>query len=366
MRNGKWLSFDDVLLSPQFSKINSRKDVRVSTDVAGEIYHLPIVSSNMDTVTSARMAVAMDKAGGVGCLHRFQSVEDNLAQFLAVVEATGQPGPWVSFGLGEKELYRADLLADAGACVFVLDVAHGSCMPVVEQVKAFRKLLGFVPKLIVGNFANYQSIKDFINHLDIQGAVDAVKVGIGGGSACTTRMVTGSGAPTFSTIQDCVRAGLPVLADGGVRGSGDFCKAIAAGASMVMMGGLLAGCDESPGEVYSDSGLRANWYTLEDGTKRYVPSVGGKLYKKYRGSASKESYEVQGKLAQHRTAEGDSFLVPYRGPVADLMQEFEAALRSAMSYSGAYDIKEFQERAEFIEITPAGATESQAHGRNRG
>lgn len=345
MRNGKWLSFDDVLLSPQFSKINSRRDVRVSTDVAGDIYHLPIVSSNMDSVTGVNMAVAMDKAGGVGCLHRFQSVEDNLAQYLSVIEATGEPGPWVSFGLGEKEIQRANTLADAGARVFVLDVAHGACMPVVEQVKAFRKLLGFGPNLIVGNFANYQSIKDFINHLDIQGAVDAIKVGIGGGSACTTRMVTGSGAPTFSTIQDCVRAGLPVIADGGIRNSGDFCKAIAAGASMVMMGGLLAGCEESPGKTI---GMSPN------------------AYKQYRGSASKESYEVQGKTAAHRTAEGDSFLVTYRGPVADLMQEFEAALRSAMSYSGAYDIKEFQERAEFIEITPAGATESQAHGRNRG
>lgn len=161
-------------------------------------------------------------------------------------------------------------------------------------------------------------------------------------SACLTRHVTGCGIPTFSTILDCKQSGEVVIADGGMRSSGDIAKALAAGADMVMLGGMLAGTKEAPGEIIH---------------------VGGASYKKYRGSASTESYKAQGKEAQHRSYEGDSFEVPYKGSVADVLQQIEGGLRSAFTYVGANDISEFRTNAEFIQVTSAGITENGAHGK---
>lgn len=337
------LSFDDVLLTPKFSNVVSRKDVKISTTVANSFLPLPIISSNMDTVTNEVMAKAMSQNGGVGCLHRFQSVEDNIRQYI-----NSQSYPWVSIGLGDAELERAQALYSVGANVFVLDVAHGASMEVVKQTKKLKYNLHPSAKIIVGNFANAKSIEDFNFHLGE--TVNAYKVGIGGGSACLTRVVTGCGNSTFGSILDCASLGLDIIADGGIRNSGDFAKAIAAGAKAVMIGGLLAGTDEAPGEVIWD----------RDG--EYLLSTG---YKKYRGSASHESYEVQNKVAKHRAPEGDSFLVPYTGSVANVLQSLEAGLRSSMSYVGAETILEFQQLAEFIRITGGGIAEGKAHGKQR-
>lgn len=343
------LSFDDVLLSPRFSNIKSRKDVKISTTVATRFLPLPIISSNMDTVTNEVMARTMSQHGGVGCLHRFQSVEDNIRQYI-----NSQSYPWVSVGLGSAELERAEALYSVGANVFVLDVAHGASMEVVKQTKELKKLLHPSAKIIVGNFANAESIKSFIWNLG--SSVDAYKVGIGGGSACLTRVVTGVGGATFGSILDCASLGVDIIADGGIRNSGDFAKAIAAGAKAVMIGGLLAGTDEAPGEaVYERQSYEDRWGQL----KQENVLVG----KKYRGSASLESYEVQGKVAQHRAPEGDAFLVPYTGPVANVLQSLEAGLRSSMSYVGAETIVDFQELAEFVRITSGGLKENSSHGK---
>lgn len=328
------LSFDDVLLTPKFSNVVSRKDVKISTTVANSFLPLPIISSNMDTVTNEVMAKAMSQNGGVGCLHRFQSIEDNIRQYI-----NSQSYPWVSIGLGDAELERAQALYSVGANVFVLDVAHGASMEVVKQTKKLKYNLHPSARIIVGNFANAKSIEDFNFHLGE--TVNAYKSGVGGGSACLTRVVTGCGNSTFGSILDCASLGLDIIADGGIRNSGDFAKAIAAGAKAVMLGGMLAGTDEAPGEIVITNGA----------------------WKKYRGSASLESYEVQGKVAHHRTAEGESFLVPYTGPVANVLQSLEAGLRSSMSYVGAETILEFQQLAEFIRITGGGLKESSAHGK---
>lgn len=333
------LSFDDVLITPKFSTIASRADVNTKVNFLGEKI-FPIISSNMDSVTGAEMADAMTSYGAQAALHRFQSIEDNVHMFHSALN------PIVSIGLGDAELERAAALLNAGATKFLIDVAHGANMEVVRQTKALRKLIGKDKKIIVGNFATGESVKTFLYNLGSHYEIDAIKVGIGGGSACTTRVVTGSGLPTLHSIIDCVHVGLPIIADGGIRNSGDFAKALAAGATVVMIGKLLAGSAESNAKnVHIES------------NRTLSPS-----HKQYRGSASKESYEVQGKLADHRTPEGESFLVPYSGPLENTLKTLEAGLRSSMSYVGAENLVEFKEKAEFIQITHAGVIESSAHG----
>lgn len=378
----KYLSFDDVLLSPQFSMVNSRADVDTSQWFCGTKLGLPIISSNMDTVTNSNMARAMNEHGATSALHRFQSIEDNVTEF------KNSPNTTIgSFGLGKKELERAIELSYANCNTLLLDIAHGASMEAVNQVKALRLNVGIHKNIIVGNFANARSIKDFLYHLG-NNNIQAVKVGIGGGSGCTTRVQTGSGAPTFSSVVDCVRVGLPVISDGGHKTIGDICKALAAGAHTVMLGKMIAGTNESPGEVVRKVRLSndlflgpfeySGWETLSDiqllkeatalckhlpGPRRNQVGVSIIRYKKYRGSASQESYEVQGKVANHRVAEGESFLIPYVGSVSKVLQEISGGLRSAMSYSGAFNLDEFRERADFIEITNAGIVENSSHGR---
>jgi IMP dehydrogenase len=356
------LSFDDVLIVPHFSKIKSRKDVDLSQYFCGLKLDLPIISSNMDTVTGVNMANAMREAGAVGALHRFMSIDENVKQFLET-----STGTIVSIGLGKEELKRAEALHFSGANTILIDVAHGASMEVVNQVKQLREFFGYNLSIIVGNFATSQSIRDFNHHLR-KDYVDAYKVGIGGGSACLTRVVTGCGAPTLASVLDCATVGVPIIADGGMRTSGDIAKALAAGATTVMLGGMLAGTDESPGEIVNKEGHPVDLITkcvkpTNDPRDWYYDNK-LTLYKKYRGSASTESYEIQGKLASHRSYEGDSFLVPFKGHVGNVLQQIEGGLRSALSYVGASNMDEFREYAELIQITSAGTKENGSHGRN--
>lgn len=347
----KALSFDDVLIIPRFSSVKSRKDV----DLSSLGLKLPIISSNMDTVTGVDMAKAMSKAGGVACLHRFQSIEDNIKQFKET-----EVKPWVSIGLGVKELERTEALLAAGAGTFVIDVANGASLETTKQTKNLKSILNGNAEIVVGNFATANSIYHFN---EISGLVSAYKVGIGGGSACTTRIKTGCGLPTLYSVMDCSRlSGINVIADGGMRTPGDISKALAAGAVAVMIGNLLAGTDETPGEVITETEYSDRWSYTNSG---WVTHDIVKLYKKYRGSASKESYLDQGKEAPHRAVEGESFLVPCKGPVSNVLQDIEGGLRSALSYVGATNIKQFKELAEFVEITSNGTKENGAHGANK-
>jgi len=332
------LSFDDVLLTPQYSTVVSRKDVSTISYLAIQSLRLPIISSNMDTVTGSTMANAMKELGGIGCLHRFQTIEQNLAMYKA-----SHPDTWSSFGIGRQELERMEALLSEGCESFVLDVAHGSSQHVVEAVKAAYELTSGNAALIVGNFATAQNIRDFNYHLGFK--VDAYKVGIGGGSVCTTRIVTGSGWPTLASLLDIKQLGLDVICDGGIRNSGDYSKAMAAGAKACMIGRLFAATDESPSNLV----LQNNKY-----------------YKPYRGSASAESYAVQGKTSEHRSPEGESTLVEYTGSLKNTIDQLQAGLRSAMSYTGAHNLSEFVERAEFVQVTLNGVEESLPHGKTHG
>ncbi len=357
------LTFDDVLIVPKFSEITSRRDVDISVNRLGFPYmRLPILSANMDSITGPEMAVAIQNAGGQAVLHRFCSIEDNVKMFLD--SKTGGTGgynvPMVSIGLGIGELDRAKALLDVGANTVVIDVAHGASMSVVNQVKALRKIVQHKASIIVGNFATGNSVKTF---LDLVGskAIEGIKIGIGPGSVCSTRIKTGVGIPQLSAIMDVVdalrRTGIVTIADGGLRNPGDCAKALGAGADMLMIGGMFAGTMETPGElVYknvdvSDPGSPSEKWVRVD------------QYKKYRGSASKESYEAQGKEASHRTAEGESILVPYRGSVLDVLQDIEGGLRSSFSYVGAMSLCDFHNRVEFVRISNAGYVEGTPHGK---
>ncbi len=357
----KYLSFDDTLLLPKFSEISSRKNVSLSQDFLGMKLTSPVISSNMDTITESRMAATMIKSGAMGCLHRFCTIEENVKMFHDTIDLVAQGGgsfnkPMVSVGVGENEYKRAMALFDAGATHFVIDVAHGAATHVVEMYDRLRTSFNNLSfnnhYIIVGNFATAESIKEFNKRVLNKRKPDAYKIGIGGGSLCTTRVVTGCGLPTLSSLQDCKSLGLVLIADGGIRGSGDIAKSLAAGASVVMLGGMLSGTDETPGDLLNYSGLPQH------------PMSIAPCFKKYRGSASFASYEVQGKNDSHRAPEGEETLVAYKGPVNKILTNIDAGLRSSFSYVGAKDLTSFRENSILVEITNNGAKESSAHGKN--
>lgn len=369
----EYLTFDDVLIKPRFSNVASRKDVDLSVVFKHDYsrtfltLNLPILSANMDTITGPEMAIAIANEGGLGVLHRFSTTEVAVESYKKVVKEKFEVA--VSIGVGNSEKDRAIALYDAGARIFVLDVAHGAQQQVVEQYKWVKENLveSFV---VVGNFATAQSCGQFWAAMNSGGicyyrtkkgelstyGVDAFKIGIGPGSACTTRIKTGCGVPQLGAVMEVAEFFKDhlhrpmIICDGGMRTPGDIAKALAAGADCVMLGGMLAGTTETPGDV------------LGINNKVYGEPDYSRAYKKYRGSASKEAYTDQGKDASHRTAEGESFEVLYKGPVAQVLQDIEGGLRSAFTYVGAKDVSDFQNKAEFIRVTAAGRSESGAHG----
>lgn len=263
----------------------------------------------------------------------------------SIKDKKGQLLVGASIGVNEEYLERTGMLIDAGADAIVVDIAHGHNERALEAVHTLRKKFKKL-EIIAGNVATPQGTIDLI-----KAGADAVKVGIGPGSTCITRIVTGVGIPQLSAIQLCAAAakkyGVPIIGDGGIRTSGDMSKAIAAGAETVMFGNLIAGTKESPGDYILD---------------------GGVAYKVYRGGASRESFEdklrKENKKSDglYRAPEGKAGRVPYRGEVADILKDMVAGFRSSMSYLGAKDIRTFQKNAEFVRITEAGRKESTAHG----
>ena len=329
------MTFDDVLIAPCFSSVGSRKSVDLTSQFGGLSLKLPILSSNMDTVTEAAMASAMGLAGGAGLLHRFWSIEQNVEAF----KNAGTPSCGVSVGLGDAEFERACALIDAGAVLICVDVAHGAQMSVVDQSRRLREKFGTKIHLMVGTFANSRSINDWLHH---GGEADSIHVGIGPGSACSTRVKTGVGIPQLSALLDCAKSKRPVVSNGGCKTPGDVAKALAAGASAVILGGMLAATTEAPGEL--------------------VENDKGK-FKKYRGSASQESYAIQNKVAEWRTAEGESMMLPFKGLVQNVLWDIEGGLRSAFTYVGAQSLMEFQRRAELVQISGTAILENGAHGK---
>lgn len=350
-------TFDDILLVPQYSEITSRADVSIESWLTrGIILESPIISANMDTVTEHEMAYAMRANGGVGIIHRFMSIEDQANEVRLALEHTDKGGVLrigggvgAAVGANDDYLERALALKEAGAAFLCLDVAHGHTKVVGDALRTLVKETGL--DIIAGNVATGEGTLFLIEN----GAA-AVKVGIGPGSACLTRVVAGVGIPQFSAIIDCALAaaehGIPIIADGGIRYPGDVAKAIAAGASTVMVGNLLARTVESPGQVIE----------TPEGT-----------YKTYRGMASRDAMEKKDKAmgssgtnmahAGRVTPEGVSGLVPFdpSNTVESVISEITGGLRSAMSYSNSMDIETFQKSAQFVTITRAGAVESGSH-----
>lgn len=483
IRPTKGLTFDDVLLVPRRSSITSRGDVDTSTRLTESIQiKIPILSANMDTVTEAKMAIAMARLGGIGILHRFMTIEQQVREVkavkraqgfiiehpynvepdasveqaralmdrhkvgaLIVVDGTGKLIGLVSqrdlmlapasmenirqamtprerlitvkpdvsveqarellykhrieklpvlgdddnlvglitshdlikldqspnvttdskgrlrvgaaIGVTARERERAAVLLEAGADVLVLDIAHGHADHCISMVKNLRAEFPKV-QIIAGNVASREGARELS-----EAGADAIKVGIGPGSICTTRIVTGFGVPQLTAILDSAAGvrdsgrDIPLIADGGIRTPGDLVKAIAAGAEAVMIGSLFAGCDEAPGSP-----------VLRDGKKvkvvRGMASLGATMDRRLSERGEDESAEDQEDWSKV-VPEGVEAVVPYRGNVEEILHQLVGGLRSGLSYGGAHNIRELQANAEFIEISAAGVRESNSHDVDR-
>lgn len=326
-------TFDDVLLIPAYNHYESRKDVDTSVkDRSGKLFlTLPIMTSNMDTITESDMANYMGSKGGIGVLHRFMSIEKNIIEFKKCKYPT-----FVSVGCGEKDLERAAALRDSGAELFCVDVAHAHAKYVGKTLKLLREMFKDCC-IMSGNVATYAGC-DFLASC----GADIIKVGIGGGSVCSTRIKTGFGVPTLTSIRECARVDRSIVADGGIRTSGDVVKALAFGADYVMLGGMLAGTRPTPGSVVC----------RKDGTR----------FKQYRGMASREAHEgFLGLMPDWKTAEGVSAEVEYRENEDEIIADIMGGLRSGMTYGGSKDIRELQRKLNFMMITPASRLESLPH-----
>ena len=465
------LTFDDVLLVPKYSDITSRSQTDLSTKLSRNIsLNIPFVSANMDTVTESAMAVTMARAGGIGIIHRFLTIQEQSHEVLKVKRSgsvmienpysinadksiqdaldyaeemevsgllvvdsesklvgivterdllfadknkkisdvmskdivTAKPGvalddakkilhqhrieklpivddsgkikglitskditnnadyphaskdrkgrPLVGAAVGVKGdfLERSESLLEAGVDVLVVDIAHGHSENAISTVRNIKKAFPDC-ELIAGNIATAQGVEDLI-----KAGVDAVKVGVGSGSICITRVITGSGVPQLTAVIDCAKIGkdndIPIISDGGTRTSGDATKALAAGASSVMVGSMLGGTDESPGTVLTKNGKRFKVY-------RGMASLAASL-----GRKSKEtgSMSFDDDLNDY-VAEGVEAMVPYKGTVNDILKQLTGGVRSGLSYCGAHTITQMQQNAEFIKMSRAGFAESQPH-----
>lgn len=350
------LTYDDIQLIPQYSDISSRTQINLKTLVSRRYGLLnPIVASPMDTVCGEEMAFKMFLMGGIGCIHRFMSIEEqsqiiNSLYYRIYGEGFGGPfedwdimlDSWHSeikqipimaaIGVSDSDRERAESLVESGANILVIDVAHGHHKNVLEMIKWCKNNLDDKVDIIAGNIATVQAAME----LETYGA-DGLRVGIGGGSLCTTRIKTGFGIPNVSCLEEIVKvAKTPIMADGGIRTSGDIAKALALGTSSVMLGSLLAGTEEAPGQIIETS---------------------KGLFKRYRGSASLETKVANGQ--QVRNVEGESTTIPYKGGVKFIVNGLLDGVKSALSYGGARNLKEF--RPKYVVVTTSGINEAKPH-----
>ena len=328
------ITFDDVLLVPAYNHHESRRIVDIGmTDKTGKLtLQLPVMTANMDTITETAMADFIGARGGIGILHRFCSIEENVQMFKACQSPT-----FVSVGTSEKEMERVQALKDAGAQYFCVDVAHGHAKYVGKMIKRMRAML---PNecIMAGNVATYAGA-DYLASVK----ADIVKVGIGPGSVCTTRLKTGFGVPQLTAIQECARADRSIVADGGIRHPGDIVKALAFGADFVMVGGMLAGTRPTPGAPV-------------------LNKKGEPTHKVYRGMASKEAAdEYLGGLTGWKTSEGIATTVPYREDEDEIVADIVGGLRSGLTYAGANTIRELQRKLNYLLVSPAARVESMPH-----
>lgn len=332
-------SYDDYLLVPQYSDIQTRKEVDISSWLDQERnlkFKLPIISSPMDTITEEKMAIAMARMGGLGIVHRYNTVEKQCEMAETIFENV--PADKVGFAIGVSGDYidRAKSLTKLGAKILCVDVAHGDHILMKEALTTLRKEIGHNPHIMAGNVATLEGF----DRLVFWGA-NSIRVGIGGGSICSTRIQTGHGVPSLESIFDCSKTvnNVAIIADGGIKNSGDIAKALAAKADFAMIGSIIAGTDCTPGDIIIS----------ESGDRRKV----------YRGMASKDAQmDWRGKAS---SLEGISTTVPYKGATVDIVEQLENGIRSAFSYSGARTMREFWGKAVFIRQSSAGMSESRTH-----
>jgi IMP dehydrogenase len=348
----KALSFDDISLVPRYNNIASRSEADTSVQFGNLKLGIPVFSSNMDTITGSRMASVMKDLGGLGFLHRFCSIEENITMYNdARVEAV------VSLGVNEG-LDRFSALYEVGARYFCIDIAHGHSKAVGQMITKIKEFSDdtFV---VAGNVCHAAGAE----YLADKGA-DAVKVGIGPGSVCSTRMKTGFGVPQFTAIQDCRRVNCFIIADGGIRYPGDAVKALYAGADAIMIGGMLAGTDETPGEIIEHI-TKSRVKPMSQYSSELVVEE-SEAYKVFRGMASKEAQDdFMGSMNDWKTAEGIEIRVPAKGPVVNIVNDLVGGIRSGMTYCGANNLKQIRERADHVEISAAGSAEGKPHGEGR-
>ena len=351
------LTFDDVLLIPQYSEILPG-DASVATRFSRHILlNTPVVSAAMDTVTEDGMAIAMAIEGGIGVVHRNQTPENQAEQVAAVkaasvpAEATlasldgrGRLRVAAAVGVGTDSIARAEALVRAGVDALVVDTAHGHTRNVIDALRRYRDSYGIAIDLVAGNVATPEGTAALI-----EAGADGVKVGIGPGSICTTRIVAGVGVPQLTAIMMCAAVAhqheVPIIGDGGIRYSGDIVKALAAGADTIMLGRLLAVAEESPGEA---------------------ERVGGRVVKEYRGmgslgamSAGSDRYPQVDR--RKLVPEGVEALVAVAGPLAGILYQLMGGTKAGMTYCGAESIADLRLKARFVQLTHSGQIESHPH-----
>lgn len=352
------LTFDDVLLVPQYSEITPDM-ADVSTKLTNTFkMNVPFLSAAMDTVSEHKLVTALALAGGLGVIHKNMSIADQAKEVemvknyefdneknkRALIDKKGRLCVGAAIGVTADMMNRVHALMDAGVDVFVLDSAHGDSKNIINAIKNLRLEYPNM-ELIAGNVATYEGALDLM-----KAGASAVKVGMGPGSICTTRIIAGIGVPQLQAVMDCARASkemnVPIIADGGIKYSGDVVKALAAGANTVMLGGLFATCEEAPGDIYESN---------------------GKKYRTYRGMGSIEAMAKGSTDRYFQTgykkfvAEGVQGIVEVKTTVEELVFQLVGGLKAGMGYCGSKDIPTLQEKGTFIKITNNALLESHPH-----
>jgi len=339
------LTFDDVLLMPRYSSVLP-SETNLKIDLGYNLkLKIPFLSSAMDTVTESSMAIAIAQKGGLGIIHRNLSINEQCKEIKKVKNKNLIVG--AAIGTTNEDLIRAKYILDAGVDLLVVDTAHGHSEKVIKILRKIKKIRSKIP-ICVGNIASGEAALKLYN----EGA-DILKVGIGPGSICTTRMIAGIGVPQITAVMEVKKSmknkKTKIISDGGIKFSGDIIKALAAGADAIMMGSIFAGSDESPGKKFKFK---------------------NKFYKSYRGmgsigamsaGSSNRYFQKNHKDKSKFVPEGVEARVAYKGPVEKILYQLQGGLRSSMGYIGAKMIKEIIKKAKFIKITKAGFYESMVH-----
>lgn len=337
-----YYTFNDIFLVPQMTDCTTRSSLDTSSKIGSIDLGIPVISANMDTITGPDMAIAMHESGAVGAMHRFNTISEAVDDYKTVKRMGSDC--FVSVGVNEDSIERARALHRVGARNFIIDIAHGHCTMMRHTLTVMRNTFGHGDDIyiVAGNVATPEAVRDLASW-----GANCIKVGIGGGSCCSTRLITGHGVPMFSCLLKCCDAAdqldnVKIIADGGIKTSGDIVKCFAAGADYVMLGSMFSGVSETPGlETYVD----------------------GVLYKSFRGMASTSAMIDRNNRdkASMPVGEGVSTMVQSKGPVRKVLRELQSGIRSGMSYMNAHSIEEIPVVARWGVQTASGNHEGTPH-----